>query len=148
LFYSSQGRVRHPGSVKPGFCAKVVCRLFNRFSSLATACGMQCLVDMVGATRVFAAAAAAVVLRLCGMKGIFYKLAGAQAALIDDVSGQIPPYDQSIMLGPVRVTETCDAVETNTQLPCAVVDVNDLTKVTGAFLVLGKSAGVDLEIVR
>jgi hypothetical protein len=44
--------VRHPAGVKPGWVAKTVCRLINRFGSLATACGMQCLVDVSGALRV------------------------------------------------------------------------------------------------
>jgi hypothetical protein len=39
-----QGRTRHPVGVRPGWVAKFVCKLFNRFSSIATACGMQCLV--------------------------------------------------------------------------------------------------------
>ncbi len=143
-----QGRVRHPKSVNPGFVAKTVCKLFNRFSSVATACGMQCLVDIVGRTRVVFAAICAVFARLVGIRGAFYKLAGRQANLIDDVSGQIPPYDQSITMGPVRVQETVDAVESKTNIPCAVVDVNDLSRVKGKFLVLGKSKGVDEDVAR
>ena len=114
--------------------AKLACKLFNRFSSVATACGMQCLVDLVGALRVAAAAAAAAAARLFGAKGVFYRLAGAQANLIDDVSGQIPPYDQFITLGPVKVKETVEAVEARSGLPCAVVDVNDLSRIRGDFL--------------
>ena len=143
-----QGRTRHPSGVKPGMVAKLACKLFNRFSSVATACGMQCLVDLVGALRVAAAAAAAAAARLFGAKGVFYRLAGAQANLIDDVSGQIPPYDQFITLGPVKVKETVEAVEARSGLPCAVVDVNDLSRIRGDFLVLGKSGGVDEDILR
>ena len=143
-----QGRTRHPSGVRPGMVAKLACKLFNRFSSVATACGMQCLVDLVGALRVAAAAAAAAVARLFGARGVFYRLAGAQANLIDDVSGQIPPYDQFITLGPVKVKETVEAVESRLGLPCAVVDVNDLSRVRGDFLVLGKSGGVDEDILR
>ena len=95
-----------------------------------------------------AAAAAAAVARLFGARGVFYRLAGAQANLIDDVSGQIPPYDQFITLGPVKVKETVEAVESRLGLPCAVVDVNDLSRVRGDFLVLGKSGGVDEDILR
>ena len=143
-----QGRTRHPSGVKPGMVAKLACKLFNRFSSVATACGMQCLVDLVGVLRVAAAAAAAAAARLFGAKGVFYRLAGAQANLIDDVSGQIPPYDQFITLGPVKVKETVEAVEARSGLPCAVVDVNDLSRIRGDFLVLGKSGGVDEDILR
>ena len=85
-----QGRVRHPASVRPGWVARVACRLFNRFSSVATACGMQCLVDVAGSVRVLVAAALAVAARLVGVRGAFYRLAGPQANLIDDVLGPDP----------------------------------------------------------
>ena len=143
-----QGRVRHPASVRPGLAARLACRLFNRFSSVATACGMQCLVDVVGSLRVLVAAALAVAARLVGIRGAFYRLAGTQANLIDDVSGQIPPYDQCVTLGPVRVAETVRAVFEKCGMPCAVVDVNDLSRVTGEFQILGKSQGVDEELLR
>jgi len=143
-----QGRVRHPASVRPGWVARVACRLFNRFSSVATACGMQCLVDVAGSVRVLVAAALAVAARLVGVRGAFYRLAGPQANLIDDVSGQIPPYDQCVTLGPVRVAETVRAVFEKCGMPCAVVDVNDLSRVTGEFQILGKSQGVDEELLR
>ena len=143
-----QGRVRHPASVRPGLVARLVCRLFNRFSSVATACGMQCLVDVAGSLRVLVAAALAVAARLVGVRGAFYRLAGTQANLIDDVSGQIPPYDQCVTLGPVRVRETARAVFEKCGLPCAVVDVNDLSRVTGEFQILAKSEGVDEDIAR
>ncbi len=42
-----QGRYRHPSEVKPGWAAKRVCLFFLPTSSLATACGMQTLVDVV-----------------------------------------------------------------------------------------------------
>ena len=143
-----QGRVRHPASVRPGWVARVACRLFNRFSSVATACGMQCLVDAAGSVRMLVAAALAVAARLVGVRGAFYRLAGPQANLIDDVSGQIPPYDQCVTLGPVRVAETVRAVFEKCGMPCAVVDVNDLSRVTGEFQILGKSQGVDEELLR
>jgi hypothetical protein len=143
-----QGRVRHPASVRPGWVARVACRLFNRFSSVATACGMQCLVDVAGSVRVLVAAALAVAARLVGVRGAFYRLAGPKANLIDDVSGQIPPYDQCVTLGPVRVAETVRAVFEKCGMPCAVVDVNDLSRVTGEFQILGKSQGVDEELLR
>ena len=143
-----QGRTRHPSGVKPGLVATFVCKLFNRFSSIATACGMQCLVDISGALRVLLAAAAAVAARLVGKRGVFYHLAGEQARLIDDVSGALAPYDQFITLGPVNVRETVEAVRRKLGLPCAVVDVNDLTHLKGTFQVLGSSEGVDEDILR
>ena len=142
-----QGRFRHPNSIVPGVVARAACVLFNRFASVATACGMQCLVDVSGALRVALAAVVAVVARVFRVRGVFYRLAGAQAKLVDDVSGTMPPYDQCVTLGPVNVQRCVDAVETRCGLPCAIVDVNDLTKIKGSFVTLGKSAGVDAAIL-
>ncbi|KAH9544025.1 hypothetical protein CY35_13G095800 [Sphagnum magellanicum] len=148
-----QGRFRHPKGVHPGILAKLACRLFHPTSSLATACGMQALIDISGKLRVVMAVVFAVIARLVGIRGMFYRLAGAQARLIDDVTGTLPPYDQYITLGPVRVQETVDALKAKTGLCCicvvfdsihlgcevAVVDVNDLRKVQ----ILAASNGVD-----
>ncbi|KAG0553298.1 hypothetical protein KC19_12G000200 [Ceratodon purpureus] len=134
-----QGRFRHPKGVHPGLLAKLACRLFHPTSSLATACGMQSLIDISGRLRVVFAVIFAVVARLVGVRGMFYRLAGAQARLIDDVTGTLPPYDQFITLGPLRVQETVDALKAKTGCEVAVVDVNDLKKVQ----ILAASDGVD-----
>ena len=143
-----QGRTRHPSAIEPGLVARVACRLFNRFSSLATACGAQALVDLVGAWRVALAAVAGVLARLVGARGVFYRVAGRQANLVDDVSGQIPPYDQMVTLGPVDAARTCAAVRERAGAPCAIVDVNDLSATRGEMLILAKSEGVDERVLR
>ena len=38
----------------------------------------------------------------------FYRLAGDQARLIDDITGTTPPYDQTIVLGPERTVAFCE----------------------------------------
>jgi hypothetical protein len=72
-----QGRWRHPSSVRPGLLAFWGCKLFKPVSSLATACGLQALIDLAGWWRVLGAmvlgAFCKVVLRKPGM---FYKFAG------------------------------------------------------------------------
>ena len=50
-----QNRYRHPSEVEPGLVARLACRVFHPTSSLATACGMQTLIDLVGPTRVVCA---------------------------------------------------------------------------------------------
>ncbi|KAH9544028.1 hypothetical protein CY35_13G095800 [Sphagnum magellanicum] len=99
----------------------------------------EALIDISGKLRVVMAVVFAVIARLVGIRGMFYRLAGAQARLIDDVTGTLPPYDQYITLGPVRVQETVDALKAKTGCEVAVVDVNDLRKVQ----ILAASNGVD-----
>ncbi|BBN01493.1 hypothetical protein MPTK1_2g07820 [Marchantia polymorpha subsp. ruderalis] len=133
-----QGRFRHPQGVRPGVLARLACRLFHPTSSLATACGLQVLIDIAGRLRVVVAVVLAVIARVLGSRGMFYRVAGDQARLIDDVTGTLPPYDQFITLGPVRVQATVDALSRKTGFEVAVVDVNDLKRVQ----VLGASQGV------
>jgi len=78
-------------------------------------------------------------LKLVGSKGWFYRLAGDQARLIDDITGTTPPYDQTIVLGPERPAELCRELAAQLGVAVAVVDVNDL----GRVKVLASSPGCD-----
>ncbi|MFE4104845.1 F420-0:Gamma-glutamyl ligase [Almyronema epifaneia] len=137
-----QGRWRHPSTVKPGWVARRLCYYFMPTSSLATACGMQTLVDIVGPWRVvYAFVAGAIAKQVLGKPGMFYQLAGEQARLIDDVTGTLPPYDQFIVLGPSQPEQVVTAILQETGLEAAIVDVNDLK----AVKILASTPGVDPE---
>lgn len=124
-----QGRFRHPSDVKPGWVARRLCYLFLPTSSLATACGLQTLIDLVGSVRVLVAFLVGAIAKVLGKPGVFYQLAGEQARLIDDVTGTIPPYDQFIVLGPQNPQQVVDQIKRETGLAAAIVDVNDLRSV-------------------
>lgn len=125
-----QGRWRHPSTIQPGWVARRLCYYFLPTSSLATACGLQTLVDLVGARRVFFAfIGGALKKAILRQGGGFYQLAGEQARLIDDVTGTLPPYDQFIVLGPEAPQLIVDDIEKATGLGAAIVDVNDLKAV-------------------
>lgn len=125
-----QGRWRHPTEIQPGWLAKRLCYYFMPTSSLATACGMQALVDIVGPWRVFFAfVGGAIAKKFLGKPGMFYQLAGEQARLIDDVTGTLPPYDQFIVLGPENPQQIVNQIQQETGLSAAIVDVNDLKAV-------------------
>ncbi len=139
-----QGRYRHPSSIQPGWVATRLCYFFLPTSSLATACGLQSLVDVVGPWRVFFAFIAGSVLKVLGKPGGFYQLAGEQARLVDDVTGTLPPYDQFVVLGPENSQAVVDEIKAKTGLSAAIVDVNDLK----AVKVLAASAGVSLPVLE
>ncbi|MEB3334092.1 MAG: F420-0:Gamma-glutamyl ligase, partial [Cyanobacteriota bacterium] len=82
-----QGRYHHPETVEPSWLARQLCRVFHPTSSLATACGLQSLINVSGPARVLAAWLVGTALKLVGLKGWFYRLAGEQARLIDDITG-------------------------------------------------------------
>ena len=138
-----QGRYRHPSEVEPGLVARLACRVFHPTSSLATACGMQTLIDLVGPTRVISAWIGGLLLKLVGIPGGFYRLAGDQARLIDDITGTTPPYDQTIVLGPDRSEAFCRDAAAALGVAVAIVDVNDL----GRVKVLASSDCCDEELL-
>jgi hypothetical protein len=139
-----QGRYHHPQTVQPSGLARLLCRAFHPTSSLATACGLQTLIDVVGPARVLVAWLVGTALKLVGQKGWFYRLAGDQARLIDDVTGTTPPYDQTIVLGPDQPEAFCAHAAAALGVDVAVVDVNDL----GRVKVLAANPGCDQELLQ
>jgi hypothetical protein len=139
-----QGRFRHPNDVKIGWVAKRVCQFFLPTSSLATAGGMQTLVDLIGPARTLFAFFGGIALRFVGIRGGFYILGGYEARLIDDVTGTLAPYDQFVVLGPEDPQGVVDEIKRETGLSAAIVDVNDL----GAVKVLAASPGVTQEFLE
>ncbi len=134
-----EGNFRHHTAIKPGFLARRLCYAFDAKSSLASATGMQALIDSSHPLRVLAAfilgGFAKLVLR---KKGVFYELAGRQAALIDDVTGTLPPYEQFLVYGPDQPQQTVEALKAVTGLEVAIVDVNDLKRVK----IVAKTTGI------
>jgi hypothetical protein len=139
-----QGRYHHPAMVQPSSLARLLCRAFHPTSSLASACGLQTLIDDVGPARVLCAWLVGTALKVVGFKGWFYRLAGEQARLIDDITGTTPPYDQTIVLGPEQPAAICGQLAAELGVAVAVVDVNDL----GRVKVLASSPGCDEALLQ
>jgi hypothetical protein len=139
-----QGRYHHPAMVQPSCLARLLCRAFHPTSSLASACGLQTLIDDVGPARVLCAWLVGTALKVVGFKGWFYRLAGEQARLIDDITGTTPPYDQTIVLGPEQPAAICGQLAAELGVAVAVVDVNDL----GRVKVLASSPGCDEALLQ
>ncbi|MEP0911027.1 coenzyme F420-0:L-glutamate ligase [Leptolyngbya sp. GB1-A1] len=140
-----QGRFRHPTEIKPGWVARRICYFFMPTSSLATACGMQTLVDIVGPWSVlFAFIGGSIAKAVFKKPGMFYQWAGEQARLIDDVTGTLPPYDQFIVLGPDRPQQVVERIYQETGLQAAIVDVNDLK----AVKILAMTPGLSSDLLN
>ncbi len=136
----TQGRAMRCEEFNPGFLAKVLCRLFPSKGSISNWYSMQALIDAEGGPRVLFAVICGFIAKCAGKSGTFYRMAGKQARLIDDVTGTMPPYDKHIVYGPEnpdlvaeKIMETCGCYG------AAVADVNDLKR----SAVLGVSKGVD-----
>ena len=124
-----QGKYIDFRSINVSPIARLLCKGFHPTSSLATACGMQSLINISGPTRVIISWLIGGIFKSIGIKGVFYRLAGDQARLIDDITGTTPPYDKSIVLGPKDTQSFCAKASKELQINVAVVDVNDLGRV-------------------
>ena len=136
----TQGRFRRPEEMTPGFWSRVLCRFMHRDSSMSSCYGMQVAMDEGGTFRVIYAFVVGAVAKVFGKPGVFYMLAGEQAALIDDVTGTMPPFDKYLVFGPKDPAKVAERIKA--RLGChgaAVADVNDLKRAA----VLGVTAGLD-----
>jgi hypothetical protein len=121
-----QGRYIAPQNLEYNFFSKILCYFFHPTSSLATACGMQLLIDKIGVTRITFSLIMGFLFKCIGVKGIFYRLTGFESSLIDDISGTVIPYDKSIVMGPIMTKLFCDKLSKQLEVEVAVVDVNDI----------------------
>jgi len=121
-----QNRYISPQNLKYSLFSKAFCYFFQPTSSLATACGMQLLINRIGVTRITFALFVGFLFKLVGIKGMFYRLTGSESSLIDDISGTVIPYDKSIVMGPLNADLFCKEVSNYLNIDVAVVDVNDL----------------------
>ena len=121
-----QGRYIAPQNLEYNIFSKILCYFFHPTSSLATACGMQLLIEKIGVTRITFSLILGFVFKCIGIKGIFYRLTGFESSLIDDISGTVVPYDKSIVMGPIKTKLFCDRLSKHLEIEVAVVDVNDL----------------------
>ena len=98
------------------------------------------MMDVEGKWRVAFALFAGFLGKLVGQSGFFYKWGGEQTALIDDVTGTMPPFDKCIVYGPKDPNEVVKKIQQ--RLGCfgaMIADVNDLKR----SAVLGHSKGLN-----
>lgn len=136
----TQGRIVRPEELAPCLLARVLCRFVPQKGSMSSIYGMQAAMDADGKWRVTYAMVIGMLAKLVGRSGVFYELAGEQAALIDDVTGTMPPFDKHIVYGPADPNGVAEAIKA--RLGCygaAVADVNDLKRAA----ILGVTAGLN-----
>jgi len=142
----TEGRSYPMTSIHPGRLARFLVRFVTRPGygiGLGTAETMQLAIGEVGAPRILLAAAVSGITKPFGMHGLFYRIAGRQAAAIDGpTSYTIAPYNQAATLGPRDPGRTARAIAAAIGVPVAVIDAND-----AGCNVLGVSPGLDRRLV-
>ena len=143
----TQGRSHRMVDIRAGRLARFLVRFVTRPGygiGLGTAETMQLAIDEVGAPRILLAAAVSGITKPFGVHGLFYRIAGPQAAAIDGpTSYTIPPYNESATLGPSDPDGAARHLAAAVDRPVAVIDAND-----AGCNVLGASQGVDRQLVR
>lgn len=142
----TQGRSHPMSEIRPGRLARFLVRFVTRPGygiGLGTPETMQLAIDEVGAPRILLAAAVSGLTKPFGVHGLFYRIAGPQAAAIDGpTSYTIAPYNQSATLGPRDPNGAARALAAATDRPVAIIDAND-----AGCNVLGASPGLDRRLV-
>jgi hypothetical protein len=142
----TQGRSYPMVDIHPGRLARFLVRYVTRPGygiGLGTAETLQLAIDEVGAPRILLAAAVSGITKPLGVHGLFYRVAGPQAAAIDGpTSYTIPPYNQAATLGPRNPNGAARDIAAAIGVPVAVIDAND-----AGCNPLGISPGVDRRFV-
>ena len=120
----TQGRFVRPEDLKITRVAQFCCRFIPDYGSLASPHGMQSLMDVEGKWRVAFALFAGFLGKLVGQSGLFYKWGGEQTALIDDVTGTMPPFDKCIVYGPKDPNEVVKKIQQRLGCFGAMIDCN------------------------
>ena len=139
----TQGRVARSDEMPISRAALFCCRFIPDYGSLSTPGGMQALMNVEGTWRVVLALFAGCLGKLVGVNGLFYRLAGDEAPLIDDATGTMPPYDKATVYGPGQPNEVTRRLKE--RLGCfgaLIADVNDLKR----SRVVGASEGLDAQL--
>ncbi len=87
---------------------------------------MEMALRECGTPRILLAAAASVLGKLVGQRGVFYRVAGPKARGIDGpTTGTIPPYDSAVVLAPDRPANVAQQVKSAIGHDVLIVDIND-----------------------
>lgn len=140
----TQNRIVRPEELEISKVAQFCCRFIPDQGSLASPHGMQSLMDVEGKWRVAGALFLGFLAKLVGQNGMFYKWGGEQTALIDNVTGTMPPFDKHIVYGPKNPENVVKKLKE--RLGCfgaVIADVNDLKR----SRIVGVTDGIDGEKV-
>jgi len=130
----AERRIYSVDSIYPSVLAKTLSKFvhddqfpFGGNAPLCNPLSMQAAIQECGTFRIlFSALIGGMISKLIPGSGMFYRMAGSQAALIDDMPGAIPPFDYYVVLGPKNSKTTCNEIKKATGHEAAVIDANDL----------------------
>jgi len=134
----SQGRAFRMDDIQPTRMASFLSRFVRKVPwgiGLGKPQTMQLAIEECGLFRILCAALAGGAGKAVGIRGLFYRLAGSQARLIDGpCANTLPPYNEYATLGPRAPQTAAQELRRALDVTVAIVDANDLgTHCIGAF---------------
>ncbi len=125
-----QGRVIYKKDLKLGFWAKFLSKFARKTPygfSVGNPLKMQVAINLAGLPRILLASFLGGLLKIIGIRGVFYIVAGNQISQIDGFYGEaFPQYSEMGILGSKDSQKLCNDLKNKYGFSCAVVDVNDL----------------------
>lgn len=128
----SQQRVVYRKDIHPGFWAKLLSRFVHQ-TAAGVGAGepykMQLFILQCGLWRVLLAALCSAFTRPFGIKGVFYRVCGRDAAAIDGLTDQavsFPEYVHYGILAPAQPDQVCARMARQLGVPCTIMDACDL----------------------
>ncbi|HXP93066.1 MAG TPA: coenzyme F420-0:L-glutamate ligase [Candidatus Binatia bacterium] len=140
----AQGQMVAAETIRPSKLAYFLSRRAGALATVNQPESLQIVIDRVGVPKVLYACAAHVFGRLRGRRGAFYEILGEEIAAIDGYTGTLPPFERTIVFGPIEPDRVAQEIADRIGTACAIVDANDL-KTTKA---LGASRGVERAAVE
>lgn len=143
----SQGRAFPVSDIHPGWWARTLSKRVTKSPwgiGLGIPETMELALREAGLFRILFAIAISVPMRIFGVRGLFYHLAGSNINSIDGpTEGTIPPYDTYAKLPPKDPSGVAHRIsETLGGAPVVIIDANDLGQ-----RILGSSPGADRKLV-
>ena len=127
----TQGRSFFVNEIEPSFMANFISKFVTR-SPYGIGLGMPETMEMAirecGLPKILLASViGGFSKKVLGRSGDFYRIAGPMARSIDGpTSGTIPPLNKCVVLGPKDPDQVAMSIEIELNIPCIIVDINDL----------------------
>lgn len=126
----TQGRSYYIKDIKPSKLANFLVKFVHKSPygiGLGSPWTMELAIREVGAPRILLAAFVSAITKPFGIKGLFYHIAGRQAAAIDGpCSYTLPPYNECATLGPKNPNKVAKELKEKFGHNFVIIDANDL----------------------
>ena len=141
----TQGRAIPEGNIRVGFVARFLWKHVAKVPygvGLRSPESMQCAINESGTLRILIAAFFSGLTKPLGIKGIFYRIAGKQVAMIDAAhTTPVEPFDKCVILGPIKPDAVAQRLKKRFGVEFAIMDINDI----GGSWAIGNSVGIPVK---